>query len=215
MSESARPCAPDATHAAESRPAGAQRQRGGGSSDRQRCAGGERTDQSKATGASAAIGAGHDIVNGEIGGVSAGSVPGTLANLTSTGLNATSGVRAVATNFAEFYAGAGQANSFASDLDIRAPGRAWVNATGAGTSLTIVRDLVANSDRAATVAGGSATGGSAALYTNADGAITVGRNATVTANGTGASSSTVGIAGGSGTGGGAVIQNQGDRKSVG
>ncbi|MEO5578523.1 MAG: hypothetical protein ABIR25_05670, partial [Sphingomicrobium sp.] len=154
------------------------------------------------------LSAGHDIVDGEIGGVSAGSVPGTLANLTSTGLNATSGVRAVATNFAEFYAGAGQANSFASDLDIRAPGRAWVNATGAGTSLTIVRDLVANSDRAATVAGGSATGGFAALYTNANGTITVGRDATVTANGSGSSSSTAGIAGGVGTGGTALIQNQ-------
>ncbi|HET9355857.1 MAG TPA: hypothetical protein VFO42_06805, partial [Sphingomicrobium sp.] len=152
------------------------------------------------------LSAGHDIVNGQVQSArSAGGGTG-AASIIANAVNATSAVTAQATGNGQFFSSAGQSSNFASNLTLIAPEFAWASASGSDASFNVVGDITLNSDVFGSVEGASATGGWASLYAQNGGFVSIGGNATLSANGFGAGSSGNGVSAGSGTGGRAWIQ---------
>ena len=149
------------------------------------------------------LSAGHDIVNGDIGGESAGS--NAAANFWFTGAHATNNLFGEATGYADLYSTDAQASQmvtvFDSDVTVHADEHVLMNAWGEGTTLTVGGNLDLSTDDFANFGGDSAQGGLTELSAQNGGSVTVTGNATLTANGVGGGTESSGEAGGTGTGG--------------
>ena len=154
------------------------------------------------------LSAGHDIVDGDIGGESAGS--NAAANFWFTGAHATNNLFGEATGYADLYSTDAQASQmvtvFDSDVTVHAVEHVAMGASGAGTSLTVGGNLSLSTDAIAGFSGGSAQGGDTSLYAWNSGNVTITGDTLLTANAFGGSTESSGEAGGTGTGGKVTLQ---------
>ena len=154
------------------------------------------------------LSAGHDIQNGDIGAESAAS--NGAANFWFTGAHATNNLFGEATGYANLYstdAEPGQlTTTFDSNVTVHADDHVWMNASGAGTVLTVDGNLSLSTDDFGDFSGETATGGETSLYAQLGGNLTVHGNVSLSADGHGGGTESSGVAGGAGTGGRVVVQ---------
>jgi hypothetical protein len=151
------------------------------------------------------LSAGHDVTDGAIAAKSAAAGTGT-ADFWFTGAHATNNLIGEATGSAFLYSIADQPTTiFNNDVTVHADGSIFMDADGAGTSLTIGGDLSLSTNKTGT-AGQSVLAGDISLYALNGGNLSVAGGTTLSANGTGGSAGSGGA--GSGTGGNILVSSE-------